>query len=295
MARQTLGRGLSALLGDEKPPPGPAFDEAPLTSSAASPSEVDIDLIRPNPQQPRAFFEEAKLEELAQSIRANGLVQPIVLRRSGDRYEIVAGERRWRAAQRAGLRKMPAVVREVSDDKLLELALIENIQRQELNPIEEGQAYRNLIENIGLTQEELAERVGKDRTLIATSMRLLKLPERIQELIINGTLSAGHGRALLLASDPQIQLDVANEAVEKGWSVRETERAAKARRSGRKPADQTPKTEDPNARAAALRLMRTLSTNVKIAPGKKGGGKIEIEYYSLDDFDRIYGLITGRE
>jgi ParB family transcriptional regulator, chromosome partitioning protein len=292
MARQTLGRGLDALLGSERPA-GDAFGTNVSVMSRPD-AEIDIDLISPNPQQPRTYFEEAKLEELAQSIRANGLVQPIVVRRSGDRYEIVAGERRWRAAQRAGLRKIGAVVKDVADEKLLELALIENIQRQELNPIEEALAYRNLIENLGLTQEEVAERVGKDRTLVATSMRLLKLPERVQDLIVQGTLSAGHGRALLLASDPQIQVEVAHEAVERSWSVRETERAAKARRSGK--TTTTPdKPEDPNAKAAALRLMRALSTNVKIAPGKKGGGKIEIEYYSLDDFDRIYSLITGRE
>src|SRR5688572_8725440 len=159
MARQSLGRGLSALLGDERPaePVG---------------NEIDIDLIRPNPEQPRTRFTESALNELAQSIAANGVVQPIVLRRSGTGYEIVAGERRWRAAQRAGLKKIPAAIKDVSDDKLLELALIENIQREELNPIEEAGAYRKLIDTIGLTQEEVSTRVGKDRTLIATSLRL---------------------------------------------------------------------------------------------------------------------------
>src|SRR5215212_2166538 len=215
MPRQSLGRGLSALLGDDKP-----LNEVP----AAGTNEIDIDLIEPNPEQPRTRFTESALEELAQSIVANGVVQPIVVRRKGNRYEIVAGERRWRAAQRAGLRRIPAAVKEVADDKLLELALIENIQREELNPIEEAAAYRKLIDNIGLTQEAIAASVGKDRTLIATSLRLLKLPDDIQRLIEEGKISAGHGRALLLTDDVTIQRRVARAIIEKALSVRETER-----------------------------------------------------------------------
>src|SRR5215204_6737583 len=190
MARQSLGRGLSALLGDEHP-----------SHISSLTNEIDIDLIDPNPDQPRSHFAESALEELSRSIVANGVVQPIVVRPRGGRYEIVAGERRWRAAQRAGLRRIPAAVKEVADDKLLELALIENIQREELNPIEEAAAYRKLIDNIGLTQEAVAASVGKDRTLIATSLRLLKLPDDIQRLIEEGKISAGHGRALLLTDD----------------------------------------------------------------------------------------------
>ena len=182
MPRQPLGRGLSALIGE---------DTTRATAPAFVPSEIDIDLIDTNPQQPRERFNEAELEQLAVSIRANGVVQPIVLRKAGDRYQIVAGERRWRATQRAGIRKIPAVVRDIPDEKLLELALIENIQRQELNPIEEANAYRRLIENIGLTQEALSERVGKERTVITTTMRLLKLPNDVQRLISEGRLAAG--------------------------------------------------------------------------------------------------------
>ena len=282
MARQTLGRGLSALLGDEKPGLPPAEQS----------NEIDIDLIEPNPQQPRTRFADENLEELAGSIRSNGIVQPIVVRRSGDRYQIVAGERRWRAAQRVGLHRIPAVIRDVADEKLLELALIENIQRQELNPIEEAQAYRNLIDSIGLTQETVAERVGKERSVVTTSLRLLKLPADIQSLIIEGKLSAGHGRALLMSDDQRVQREVAKAAIETGWSVRETERAVKkARRTGESDKnDPLPKPPmDPNVKAAQTRLMRALNTNVKIQPGKKGtGGKIEIEYYSVDDLDRIY-------
>src|SRR5437899_10616742 len=172
MARQPLGRGLSALLGEEKP----------LKMDVAT-TELDIDLIEPNPEQPRRGFAESNRDKLAQSIRANGIVQPIVVREFGKRYQIVAGERRWRAAQRAELRRIPAVIKEVSDEKLLELALVENIQRQELNPIEEAKAYRKLIDTIGLTQEMVAERVGKERSVITTSLRLLRLPGEIQRVI----------------------------------------------------------------------------------------------------------------
>ena len=288
MARQTLGRGLNALLGDESSAP---------TTDTTSP-EIDIDLIDPNPEQPRTRFAEANLEELTQSIRTNGVVQPIVLRSVGGRYQIVAGERRWRASQRAGLRRIPAVVKEVSDEKLLELALVENIQRQELNPIEEAKAYRKLIDTLGLTQEVVAERVGKDRTVVTTSMRLLRLPGEIQRVIEEGGLSAGHGRALMLTDDPKIQRGIANSAVDLGWSVRETEKAVKKATSKlTQTADKKGVTRnlDANVKAAETRLMRTLNTNVKIVPGKKGnGGKIEIEYYGTDDLDRIFQQLVRR-
>lgn len=286
MARQTLGRGLNALLGDESSTPA---------TDAISP-EIDIDLIDPNPEQPRTRFAEANLEELTQSIRTNGVVQPIVLRAIGERYQIVAGERRWRASQRAGLRRIPAVVKEVSDEKLLELALVENIQRQELNPIEEAKAYRKLIDTLGLTQEVVAERVGKDRTIVTTSMRLLRLPGEIQRVIEEGGLSAGHGRALMMTDDPKTQRVIANSAIDLGWSVRETEKAVK-RASAKSPQiidnKGVRRVIDANVKAAETKLMRTLNTNVKIVPGKKGtGGKIEIEYYGTDDLDRIFQMLV---
>jgi ParB family chromosome partitioning protein len=288
MARQTLGRGLSALLGEEKP-------ASPVAPAAGSSTEIDIDLIEPNPQQPRTRFTDQNLNELARSIQANGIVQPIVVRRAGDRYQIIAGERRWRAAQRVGLHRVPAVIRDVPDEKLLELALIENIQRQELNSIEEALAYRNLVDNIGLTQETIAERVGKERTVITTFLRLLKLPSDLQNSIAEGSLSAGHGRALLMSDDPDVQREIAKAAIEFGWSVRETEKAIKRTRQqrGSSENDTKPTGEvDANVKAAQTRLMRALNTNVKIQPGKRGsGGKIEIEYYSIDDLDRIYQLL----
>ncbi len=288
MARLTLGRGLNALLGDE----------SSTTATDTISPEIDIDLIDPNPEQPRTRFAEANLEELTQSIRANGVVQPIVLRSIGGRYQIVAGERRWRASQRAGLRRIPAVVKKVSDEKLLELALVENIQRQELNPIEEAKAYRKLIDTLGLTQEVVAERVGKDRTVVTTSMRLLRLPGEIQRVIEEGGLSAGHGRALMMTDDPKIQRVIANSAIDLGWSVRETEKAIKRGRSDK---SQTVDKKgvnrniDANIKAAETKLMRTLNTNVKIVPGKKGtGGKIEIEYYGTDDLDRIFQQLVKK-
>ena len=283
MPRQALGRGLSALLGDENVKRAPS----------GSVDEIDIDLIQPNPEQPRTRFTESALEELAQSIAVNGVVQPILVRPRGEKFEIVAGERRWRAAQRAGLRKIPAAIKDVSDDKLLELALIENIQRQELNPIEEAKAYRKLIDTIGFTQESLAVNVGRDRTLIATSLRLLKLPDDIQTLIEETKLTAGHGRALLLTDDVIVQRRVARAVMEKSLSVRETERAVKATAGGNKRSviKNVAAEKDPNFAAAETKLRRRLGTNVSIIPNSQGGGKLEIEYYNQEDLDRIYQTI----
>lgn len=286
MAKQALGRGLSALLGGDTP----SFD--PLSAS----DEIEVGLIDPNPDQPRTRFSEKTLDELAQSIAANGIVQPIVVRRNGQRFQIVAGERRWRAAQRAGLRTIPASIKIVTNDKLLELALIENIQRQELNPIEEATAYRKLIDTIGLTQEQVSERVGKERSLVATSLRLLKLPEEIKQLIEEGRLTAGHGRALLMAEERNIQLRVARRIIENSLSVRETERLIKRRDGAQRTGTsrtRTERSEDPNIKHAETRLMRKYGTNVKIVRNTDGkGGRIELEYYSMEDLDRIYRLMT---
>ena len=281
MARQPLGRGLSALLGDE--------------STKDNVLELDIDQIEPNSEQPRTRFTETALDELAQSITANGIVQPIIVRKKGSKYQIVAGERRWRAAQRAGLRRIPAVVREVSDDKLLELALIENIQRQELNAVEEARAFRKLIDSIGLTQEMVSERIGKERSMIATSLRLLRLPAEVLTYIEEEKLTAGHGRALLLSNDPSAQRRIAKSIIDLALSVRETEKLVK--RLGKIGSQTVDKTtvkaaKDANIVSAETKLRRKLGTNVNILPGKRGvGGKVEIEYYSMDDLDRIYQVI----
>lgn len=226
MTRKALGRGLSALLGEDSVKVG---SEELL--------DLDLDLIQPNSEQPRTRFADDNLDELAQSIRANGVVQPIIVRKQNGKYQIVAGERRWRAAQRAGLQKIPAVVKNVTDEKLLELALVENIQRQELNPIEEAKAYKKLIEAIGLTQELVAERVGKNRTIITTFLRLLKLPDDIQKLVEEEKISAGHGRALLMIDDDDSRRRVAKNIIEYGLSVRETERAIKRVGKASQPAD----------------------------------------------------------
>lgn len=285
MPRKALGRGLSSLLGDETP-------ETPATGSL----EIDIDLIEPNSEQPRTRFAEGALEELTQSIKANGIVQPIVVRERGSRYQIVAGERRWRAAQRAGLHKVPAFVKEVTDEKLLELALIENIQRHDLNPVEEARAYRKLIDSIGLTQEQVAERVGKSRNIIATSMRILRLPAAILKLIEDEKISSGHARALLMVEDGAAQRKLAGTIVEMSMSVREAERAAHRAARGEKQADKRPAAAtDANVRAAEIKLQRHLGSNVTIKPIKGDkGGKIEIEYYTPTDLNRIYDLILKK-
>lgn len=290
MPRKALGRGLSSLLGDDKP--------ALETTVGATPNEVDIELVEPNSEQPRSRFAEEALEELAQSIKANGIIQPIVVRSVGGRYQIVAGERRWRAAQRAGVHRVPIVVKDVSDEKLLELALIENIQRHDLNPVEEARAYRKLIDSIGLTQEQVAERVGKSRNIIATSMRILRLPAEVLKLVEYEKLSTGHARALLMTDDASAQKRLAKVIVEMNLSVREAEKAAKRVHKGEKePEKKKPlAATDPNVRAAEVKLQRHLGSNVTIKPiqGEKAG-RIEIEYYTMTDLDRIYDLILKKK
>jgi ParB family transcriptional regulator, chromosome partitioning protein len=286
MTRRVLGRGLSALLSD-----------TPATLSEEL-LEIDIDQIDPNSEQPRTHFDESRLAELTQSIQANGIVQPLLVRRIGGRYQLVAGERRWRAAKRAGLLRVPAVVRDIPDERVLELALIENIQRQELNAIEEAHAYQRLISNLGLTQETVAQRVGRDRSFITNYLRLLRLPEDLQRMVEEEKLSVGHARAILGIDDLEIQRKVANTVVEQSLSVRETERFIKRIISGESPTNTVPltavKSIDPNIKAAEAKLRRRLGTQVRFIPSQKGtGGKIEIEYYSENDLDRLYQLLAG--
>lgn len=286
MNRKALGRGLSALLGE---------DTDKQTGGEEDFIEIDIDLITPNAEQPRTRFTEANLEELTQSIKVNGVVQPILVRKKGNGYELVAGERRWRASQRAGLTKIPAVVKDISDDKILELALVENIQRQELNAIEEARAYKKLIETIGLTQEMVASRVGKDRTFIANYLRILRLPDDIQDLVSEEKITVGHARALLMVDNSDAQRRVARSIMEMTLSVRETEKAVK--RIGRGETETIEKTqvkpkEDANLKAAETKLRRKFSTQIRIVPDNKGtGGKIEFEYYGQEDLDRIYRML----
>ena len=286
MTRKALGRGLGALLSAE----------GTATASEES-NEVAIELIDPSPLQPRSVFDDGKLAELAKSIRSNGVVQPVLLRRKGSRFELIAGERRWRAAEVAGLVKIPAVIRNVSDDKVLEIALIENIQREDLNPIEEARAYAKLIETLGLTQEMVAERVGRDRSYVTNYLRLLKLPEDLQELLQSGRISAGHARTLLGVDQPDVQRRIARRVIEQGLSVRATEQLVKAaaetmRPSGPRPARKE-QADDPNIRAAETKLRRHFGTKVRIVQlSNSPSGKIELEYYNQVDLNRLYNLLT---
>ena len=279
--RRALGRGLSALIPETAPAPSPQG------------AEVDLDRLSPNRAQPRTVLDEPKLEELSRSIRATGVIQPIVVRRmDGDRFEIVAGERRWRAAQMAGLRRVPIVVRDVRDDKLLEMALVENLQREDLNPIEEGEAYRRLIDERGMTQEEVAGAIGKDRATVANYARLLLLPPEVQADVASGALAMGHARALLGLAEADAQRRAAREVVAAGLSVRETE--ALVKKLAAPPAPPGPKTAttvDVHTQAAQDRLRVVLGTRVRIVrKGRKG--RIEIDFASEDELQRLFERLT---
>lgn len=301
--RPALGRGLSALIPDAAGPTAPRGSAPTAPNSAPEkPTELDIDRLVPNPRQPRVVIDDLKLEELAQSIRANGVIQPVIVRKTAGadsaapgaaRYEIIAGERRWRAAQRAGLLKVPVVVSDVPDDKLLEVALIENIQRENLNPIEEAQAYRRLADEHRFSQDEIATAVGKDRATVANYMRLLKLPDEVRNDLVAGTLSMGHARALLGLTDDAAQRRVARETVSKRLSVRETE-ALVRKETEPKPAAAEPAKVDPNTRAAEERLKLTLGTRVRII--RKGkSGRIEIDFVNEEELQRLYEQLTNSQ
>ena len=282
MNRKALGRGLGALLSSDR-----------TIDLGAEPSEVDLDSIVPGPMQPRTHFDETSLESLAESIKTHGVVQPLLVRRRDNGFELIAGERRWRAAKLAGLTRVPVVVKEVPDDSLLEIALIENIQREDLNPIEEAQAYKKLIETVGLTQEALASRVGRDRSYITNYLRLLRLPDDLQQLVKEGRLSTGHARTILALSHPDQQRRVARQIIDGGLSVRAVEQLVQ--RMVEKPARTTPspRAVDPNIRAAETKLRRALGTQVKILMSEQGRGKVEISFFNSQDLDRIYNLLMN--
>jgi len=278
--RPALGRGLSALIPDL---PAPPADERAL--------DVDIDRLRPNKFQPRTHMDDGRIEELARSIRSNGVIQPIVVRKADNGYEIVAGERRWRASQRAGLLKVPVVVRDIPDDRLLAVALIENIQREDLNPIEEAHAYRRLGDEFGLTQEQIADAVGKDRSSVANYIRLLRLPPEVRDHVGGGGLTMGHARALLSLPDADSQLRVGREIVAKGLSVRDTETLVKRTVTPQPEKPEEPK--DVHTRAAEDRLRFALGTRVRIV--RKGkGGRIEIDFGDENELQRIYEQLTDK-
>ena len=278
--RPALGRGLSALIPDASPTPKVALNE------------IDIDQLVPNPDQPRTEVDGAKLDELAQSIRANGVIQPLVVRKVEDRYEIVAGERRWRAAQRAGLLRVPIVVREVTNDQLLPLALIENLQREDLNPIEEAVAYQRLVEQHQLTHDAIASAIGKDRSTIANALRLLKLPEEIKANLMSGGLTVGHARALLGVPDESAQRRAAREVMRRRLSVRETE-AFIRKLTGQEIRAGRPEAADVHIRAAEEQLRFALGTRVRVIRKRKGG-RIEVDFSSEEELQRIYEQLTER-
>jgi len=279
--RPALGRGLSALIPEVPKPPAPA--ERGL--------DIDIDLLRPNRFQPRAAMDDTRIEDLARSIKSNGIIQPIVVRKVEDGYEIVAGERRWRASQRAGLLKVPVVVRDIPEERMLAAALIENIQREDLNPMEEAQAYRRLADDYQLTQEQIADAVGKDRSSVANYLRLLRLPAEVRNNVGSGALSMGHARALLSLTDEAVQLRISRDIVTRNLSVRETESIVK------KPPSDAPREapqKDVHTRAAEDKLRFALGTRVRI--NRKGkGGRIEIDFQNEDELNRLYEQLTERK
>ena len=283
--RPALGKGLSALIPDAPEPVRPGV------------LEVDVDRLVPNEQQPRLQMDETKLDELAASIKANGVIQPILVRRSGDRYHIIAGERRWRAAQRAGLHSVPVVVRDVSagDKQILELALIENLQREGLNPIDEALAYQRLATEFSLTQDQIAAAVGKDRSSVANFMRLLKLPEEVRGDLASGALSMGQARALLALTDAAAQRQAAREVIARGLSVRETEGFVKRLSAQPAPSKRQAKeaANDVHTRAAEDRMRFALGTKVHITR-RGSAGRIEIEFGSEQELNRLFEFIVDR-
>jgi ParB family transcriptional regulator, chromosome partitioning protein len=277
--RPALGRGLSALIPD-----------APVTAPERA-LDVDTDLLRPNKFQPRTHIDDQRIDDLSRSIRSNGIIQPIIVRRVDGGYEIVAGERRWRAAQRVGLLKVPVVVRDIPEDQLLAVALIENIQREDLNPIEEAHAYRRLADDFHLTQEQIADAVGKDRSSIANYVRLLRLPQEVRANLASGALSMGHARALLGIADEARQLQLSRDIVASSLSVRETE--ALIRKAQQPPPSKPEPVKDVHTRAAEDRLRIALGTRVRIL--RKGkGGRLEIEFTNEDELQRIFEQLTDR-
>jgi ParB family chromosome partitioning protein len=289
--RRALGKGIAALLAP-RATAQPAADALPREELSLN---VPVDMIDPNPLQARRIFATDRLEELAQSIRANGIIQPLVVRKFGDRYQLVAGERRWRAAKMADVRVVPIVVRDIPDDRLLEITLIENIQREDLSPIETAAAFSRMSTELALNADQIGFRTGKDRSTVVNFMRLLQLPEEIQQMIADRKLSAGHGRCLLTLPDSAMQLQVANQAAAQSMSVRQTERVTQRMMEGRRPKTLEEIKQDPNVKAALQEMQNALGTKVKIHEGARGRGRIEIEYYSADDLDRIYDIIVGKK
>jgi ParB family chromosome partitioning protein len=298
--RKALGKGLSSLLPSNRsttpapaqvaPPPPPA------PQPASGPLQVEIELIDANPLQPRTVFQEERLNELSQSIKENGIIQPLVVRKSGTRYQLIAGERRLRASKLAGLIKVPVVVQDFADDRLMEITLIENIQREDLNPIEVAHAFERLAREFNLSHEQIAQRTGKERSTVSNMLRLLRLPDPVQVLLAEQRLSMGHARAIVGLTSTDAQVEIANKTVSEGLSVRQVEKLVQKASTPHIDKEEEKKEEvriDPNIKAALQELERTLGTRVRLVQRDENRGRLEIEYYSMDDLTRIYESIVG--
>ncbi|MDH3732627.1 MAG: ParB/RepB/Spo0J family partition protein [Gemmatimonadota bacterium] len=285
-----LGKGLGALLGEN----------LDFVDSATAEQDVEVSRIRPNPFQPRADFEPTALADLAESISRNGLLQPIVVRDVGEGFQIVAGERRFRAIRQLGWERVPIVTRALSDEQMLVVALVENLQRENLSILEEAQGYQRLVDEFGLTQEDVGRHVGRDRSTVSNALRLLTLPAAVRELISAGRIAGGHARAILALPDAGGQIEMARRVAAEGWSVRETERRVKAGRDGKRARAARPTTgttdraaEDPAVRRAELILERVLGTQVRVRVAADGGGELRVAFHDADDFLRILQMVAG--
>jgi len=286
--RKVLGKGLSALL----PTKSPSHQAEPQTASHGTRvAVIPILQIEPNHLQPRTTFDPGRLQELANSIQTNGIIQPLIVRRKGADYELIAGERRLRAAKVAGLTEVPVVIQDYAEDRLLEIALVENIQREDLNPIETAQALERLVREMHLSHEEIANRTGKDRTTITNMIRLLRLPADVQLLVAERRLSMGHARAILGLPTPELQTQMAEKSAAQGYSVRQVERLVKKISEPREPSEKA--LQDPNIKAAVRELESALGTRVRIVEKTDQHGRIEIEYYSQEDLQRVYEIILA--
>lgn len=279
--KQALGRGLNALMGEAQTE----------TGSAASDTLVDINKIQPNPNQPRTHFNETLLQELSESIRENGVLQPLLVRKKGQKYEIIAGERRYQASKLAGIEKLPVIIKDVDDQKMLELALIENLQRSDLNPIEEAKGYKQLLKESGMTQEDLSKAVSKSRSAITNSLRLLDLPDEVQQFLFDGKMTAGHARAILAVPYEEARIRLARKVVDEGLSVRATENLAPLFSVGDEP-KKTKAVMPQSYKKAARALRQVFNTNVKVK-SSRGKNKIEIEFKDEEELSQILSVVMN--
>ena len=293
--KRALGRGLSALIPQAAPPPPAAAVVAPEPAPPPKNGVVKlpIEAIRRDTLQPRRHFDEEKLRELSESIKAQGILQPVLVRKDGEGFKLIAGERRWRASQLAGLHEIPAIIRDVTEVEAFELALVENLQRSDLNAMEEADGYHRLVEEFGLTQEQVAQRVGKERSTVANALRLLGLPEDVKRMVAEGALSAGHARALLGVPRLPEMTELAAQVAARKLSVRDTEKLvqqAKAAKAGTKEAS-APKKASPQVKALTEEMQRLLGTKVRLVEKGSGKGTIEVDFFSYDDLDRILKVL----